>query len=335
MRGIMKLSLAVSVACCAMPAAARHIVITNDDGLTSNVVALYHALKEDGHDVIVSVPCTNQSGMGASIRFGQPLGPLDHDCLNEAAVEGDPGAGPMTRADLPQGDFFYVNGTPVMAMLNGVHVVAGERWGAAPDLVLSGPNEGQNLGAIVLSSGTVSAAQFAAVNGLPAMALSAGGETESATLDHPLSVEVARRSAELVSALDEQAGEGAILPQGLVLNVNFPNELDGAEWRLTRIGSYNAYRVIFTSDVSASASPTMQAMAERRGIPLPSLPGLSVDVNRAPPAPGQENDESLVNRQHITISPMQAGYEAAPASEAFVQWQLADLLTAQAEQPED
>ncbi len=35
-----------------------------DDGLTSNVKALYEALKADGHDVIVSVPCTNQSGDG-------------------------------------------------------------------------------------------------------------------------------------------------------------------------------------------------------------------------------------------------------------------------------
>ena len=50
-----------------MAAEARNIVITNDDGLTSNVVALYKALKADGHDVIVSVPCQNQSGMGAAL----------------------------------------------------------------------------------------------------------------------------------------------------------------------------------------------------------------------------------------------------------------------------
>jgi 5'-nucleotidase len=51
----------------ASPALALNIVVSNDDGLTSNLVALYTALKSAGHDVIVSVPCTGQSGRGAAI----------------------------------------------------------------------------------------------------------------------------------------------------------------------------------------------------------------------------------------------------------------------------
>lgn len=35
---------------------ARNIVVSNDDGLTSNVIALHKALREGRHDVIVSVP---------------------------------------------------------------------------------------------------------------------------------------------------------------------------------------------------------------------------------------------------------------------------------------
>jgi broad specificity polyphosphatase/5'/3'-nucleotidase SurE len=46
---------------CATPA------LVNDDGLTSNIKATYDALKAAGHDVIVSVPCTGQSGRGAAI----------------------------------------------------------------------------------------------------------------------------------------------------------------------------------------------------------------------------------------------------------------------------
>lgn len=313
-------------------AASRTIVLTNDDGLTSNVVALYRALKAAGHDVIVSVPCTNQSGMGAALRIGGPLGPLAADCLNGAARAGEPGAGAMTRADLPQGDFFYVDGTPVMAMLFALDVAGKARWEAAPDLVLSGPNEGQNVGAIILSSGTVSNAQVAAVLGLPAIALSAGANTAGASSDggdglsNPLSAEVARRSVELVAALEERAGDGPLLPQGVALNVNFPDEMAGAQWRLSRIGSYNGYRVGFSQDMAADASPVMLAMARERGATIPALPGLSFAINDAPPTPAQQDDESVVYRQHIAISPMQAGYQPTPANEAWLGWHLHALL---------
>ena len=45
------------------PALALNIVITNDDGLTANVRALHDGLKAEGHDVVVSVPCSEQSGL--------------------------------------------------------------------------------------------------------------------------------------------------------------------------------------------------------------------------------------------------------------------------------
>ncbi|MXO65905.1 5'/3'-nucleotidase SurE [Altericroceibacterium endophyticum] len=306
---------------------ARNIVLTNDDGLTSNVVALYHALKEAGHDVIVSVPCTNQSGMGAALSIGRPLAPLEQSCLNDAAQAGDPGAGPMTRDDLPADDFYYVNSTPVMSLLYGLDVLGMERWGGEPDLVLSGPNEGQNVGAIILSSGTVSNAQFAAVRGLPAIALSAGANSEGADLANPVSVQVAQRAVELVTALDNKAGDGALLPRGLALNVNFPDDLAGAQWRQTQIGTYNAYAIGFSDNMAETASPTMRAMAEARGIQVPPLPGLNFEMNETSPTADQQNDESVVYRQHIAVSPMQAGYAASPAGAATVDWQLSKLLS--------
>lgn len=316
----------------AAPAAAHTIVLTNDDGLTSNVVALYRALKAAGHDVIVSVPCTNQSGMGAALHIARPLAPLAEACLNDAAASGAPGAGPMTRTDLPRGDFFYVAGTPVMALLYGLDVEAARRWGKAPDLVLSGPNEGQNLGAIVLSSGTVSNAQYAAVRGIPAIALSAGaGSADDKALANPQSDVVARLSVDLVKALGERAKGGALLPANIALNVNFPDKLDGAQWRATRIGTYNAYRLGFVENMAASASPTMLEMAKRHGAEVPALPGLSFDFNQAPPTGSQADDESIVYRTAIAVSPMQAGYEAQPASGAWVGELLAPLARAKAE----
>lgn len=313
MRTIHALLLA-SAAVAVAPAAAeaRNIVITNDDGLTSNLVALYEALKAAGHDVVVSVPCTNQSGQGAALGIARPLAPLQAACLNGAAQPGDPAAGPMTRAGLAHGDFYYVDGTPVAALLHGLDVVGKARWGKAPDLVLSGPNEGQNVGAIILSSGTVSAAQYAAVAGIPAIALSAGAGTEAASLDNPLSDEIARRSVELVAHLDALSQGGAMLPAGLALNVNFPDRPEGAAWQLSEIGSYNAYKVGFTINMAASASPMMQMMAKSRGMELPPVPGVSFDLNTATPAPAELDDESVVYRKAIAVSPMQAGF-AYPA----------------------
>lgn len=323
------LSILIAIALAAVPAtaSARDIVISNDDGLTSNVLALYHALKEDGHDVIVSVPCRNQSGQGAALRIGQPLVPLADACLNNAAQPGEPAVGPMSREGLPAGDFFYVDGTPIMALAYGLDVVAQARWGAMPDLVLSGPNEGRNVGAIVISSGTVSNAQFAALRGLSAIALSAGVNTEGdEELANPLSGEVARLSAALVRLLDDGAGEGAMLPQGLALNVNFPDDLQGARWQATRIGSYNGYRIAFTENMAENATPTMRERAATLGIALPQLPGLLFGVNNDRHLPEQRHDESVVVRSAITVSPMQSGYAHNAAGEHFVEWRLSELL---------
>jgi 5'-nucleotidase len=310
-----------SLSLAATAAEARNIVLTNDDGLTSNVLALYEALKAEGHDVVVSVPCANQSGQGAALGIARPITPLTAPCLNA-----------MTRAGLPAGgNFYYVNGTPVAALLHGIEVVGKARWGKPPDLVLSGPNEGQNVGAIILSSGTVSAAQYAAVMGIPAIALSAGANTEAASLDNPLSDEVARRSVELVTHLEGEAAGGPLLPAGLALNVNFPDKLDGARWELSEIGSYNAYKVGFTADMAASASPMMQMMAKSRGMEIPSLPGVSFDFNTAAPAPEQQDDESVVYRRAIAVSPMQAGYAYPSGNASLTREALAALLPANGE----
>lgn len=310
-------------------ASARNIVLTNDDGLTSNLVALYEALKAAGHDVVVSVPCVNQSGQGAALGIARPVAPIKTPCLNDAAQAGDPGAGPMTRAGLPVVDFYYVDGTPVAALLHGLDVVGKARWGKAPDLVLSGPNEGQNVGAIILSSGTVSAAQYAAVTGIPAIALSAGANSEAASLDNPVSDAVAGRTVELITHLEARAGAGPLLPAGLALNVNFPDQPAGARWQLAEIGTYNAYKVGFTTDMAASASPMMQMMAKSRGMEVPSLPGVSFDFNTADPAPEQLDDESVVYRKAIAVSPMQAGFAYPSGGAVLSQEELAALLPAQ------
>lgn len=304
-----KIWLAIGGALSALMASQAHaetILLTNDDGLSSNVVALYRELKAQGHDVIVSVPCTGQSGMGAAILFLRPLEPLKQPCLNAAGNTGDPGAGPMTRADFPS-DFFYVSGTPVMALLYGLDVAAKAHWGRAPDLVLSGPNEGRNAGHIVISSGTVSNAQYAAIRGIPAVALSAGENTrDNPGLANPRSAVVARRSAELVARLISQRGAGPILPAGTALNVNFPDDPAEAPWKPARIGTYSRYVISFSPDLTGGGG------ADPR-------PGIAIGISAVPPGAEQEHDEAAVSEHAISVSIMQIAYDAGDSQRTWLE----------------
>lgn len=280
-------------------AQARNILITNDDGLTSNVKYLHDALKAVGHDVIVAVPCQQQSGMGGALHIMKPLGPLATDCLNGAARRGDPGAGPISRSDLGP-DYHYVDGTPVMAMLYGIDVASQTRWGKAPDLVISGPNIGRNVGGIVVSSGTVSNVQYAMMRGIPAIALSAGTATESGPdLVNPPSEVIARRTMQLMSRLEASANGGPLLPVATALNVNFPDDALQAPWKLSRIGTAMAYDVRFVSDLRPKPA--------REGQPLPGLTFRILPAEKAGPGAG---DEAAVASAAISISVMQLAYDA-------------------------
>lgn len=302
------------------PAFARNIVLSNDDGLTSNVVALYSALKAEGHDVIVSVPCTGQSGMGAAIYFMRPISPLTSPCLNDAAKPGDPGVGPMTREGF-SGDFHYVNGTPVMALLYAIDVQALARWGRPPDLILSGPNEGQNLGSIVISSGTVSVAQYGAIRGIPSIALSADSSTaDNPGLANPASDQIAKLTVILLKRLEKSAADKPLLPVNTTLNVNFPRLLDNPKWRMSRIGSYDAFKVKFVADLAAD--PTAKTMAPG----MPQLPGITVEPNRAKHDATQSHDETIVNKNDIAVSVMQTGYGVSDRDGKQLRRTLRDLI---------
>lgn len=299
------------------PAFALNILLTNDDGLSSNLKALYDALKAKGHDVIVAVPCTGQSGRGAAIvMYSTTVIVADNDksqidaergCHNGAAPVGAPAVGPFTKRGYTNGDYFYVHGTPVMATLYGLDVLAPARWKRAPDLVLSGPNEGQNVGRIVNSSGTVGNAQFAAARGLPAIALSAGSNTaDNDRLANPLSPIVARLTLKLIDALKAKAGNGPLLPAGLALNVNFPNTPTvETAWAFSRHGSFDAYALSFKN------TPPY---------------GLNLGAGSGLPTAAQVDDESLVIRNRIAVTAMQVGFEQRPDGQQWLRQRLRDLL---------
>jgi 5'-nucleotidase len=114
---------------------------------------------------------------------------------------------------------------------------------------------------------------------------------------------VARLTGQLLEALETGARGGPLLPEGAALNVNFPDNLEGARWKLTRGGSYNSLKVRFVDDLGA-ASPIGPARPS-----LPHLPGVTVETNTASPRADQKDDEAIVYRRDIAVSAMQIGYD--------------------------
>ncbi len=215
--------------------------------------------------------------------------------------------GPFTKSGYTGGDYFYVHGTPVMATMYGLDVLATARWGKAPDLVLSGPNEGQNLGKIVNSSGTVSNAQFAAGRGLPSIALSAGSDTtDNATLANPYSAVVAQHTVNLVKALQAKAGTGPLLTPGVALNVNFPDAPTSAlKFGFSRFGTFDTYVLKFKATVPY---------------------GLGFTFSTAATA-AQAEDESVLYKTKIAVTAMQVGFEQRPAAQQWLRLRLRDLFS--------
>src|SRR5262249_11220647 len=126
----------------------------------------------------------------------------------------------------------YVNGSPVMACLYGIDVKAPKTFGKLPDLVISGPNEGNNTGHINSSSGTVNNVYYAINRSLPAIGVSDAATTQmefTALTATSRAYEVADIVRKLVDALDRlRKPNSSVLPAGVGLNVNIPDFAVGA-----------------------------------------------------------------------------------------------------------
>jgi 5'-nucleotidase len=133
------------------------VLITNDDGIDSpGIAALARVAVELGLDVVVAAPAWNSSGASASLTGVSADGRL---IIQERHLDGVEGAVALG-----------VEAAPAMIVRAGVR----GGFGPAPDLVLSGINDGPNTGHAVLHSGTVGAALTAATHGCRAVAFSLG-----------------------------------------------------------------------------------------------------------------------------------------------------------------
>ena len=162
----------------------QRILVTNDDGHSSEGCrALADALRELG-DVTVVAPMTEASAIGHALTLRRPL-----------------------RLEHISDRIFAVDGTPT----DCVNVAVTHVFRGLPDLVVSGINKGWNLGDDVTYSGTVAGALEAALLGIPAMAVSLKGARQ---YDFGYA---ARAAAALAEVLLQNP-----LPARTFLNINLP-----------------------------------------------------------------------------------------------------------------
>ena len=189
-----------------------NILISNDDGFQApGIVALYEALKDLGRVEVVA-PEHNNSAKSNALTLHSPL--YVHQASN---------------------GFRYVNGTPA----DCVHIALTGLLDYKPDLVVSGINNGANMGDDTIYSGTVGAAMEGYLFGVPAIAFSqvdkGWGHIDAA----------AAKARELVQQMVNQPPAPSQTPW--LLNVNIPNRaLDQIKaLRVTRLGRrHSAERVI-------------------------------------------------------------------------------------------
>lgn len=169
----------------------RRLLLTNDDGIHApGLAALERVCAGLADEIVVVAPAEPASQVGHRVTTHEPLHLTEHLPGSRYAVHGSP-------ADC------------VRVALKGLLA------GTPPDFVVSGINQGGNLGRHDLYiSGTVAAAREAAFHGLPAAAVSHFLRSELA-LDWPAAEARARHALERL--LDEPLGDGELW------NINLPH----------------------------------------------------------------------------------------------------------------
>lgn len=172
------------------------ILITNDDGINAPGLAVLHQIATAlSDDVWTVAPAFEQSGVAHCISFTKPMQ------ISQL--------GPRR---------FAAEGSPADCVLAGLHHVLKD---GRPDLVLSGVNRGNNSAENALYSGTLGGAMEAALQGIPAIALSQYYGIENRDLENPFEAAAQHGEAVVHAILNANiAKDGEDYP--LFYNVNFP-----------------------------------------------------------------------------------------------------------------
>ena len=174
------------------------ILITNDDGINAPGLRVMEEIAADlagpEGEVWVVAPAFEQSGVAHCISYTHPT---------LLAKMGE--------------RRFAAEGSPADCVLAGLHDVMAD---ARPDLVLSGVNRGNNSAQNALYSGTLGGAMEAALQGVPAMALSQYLGPQNFTADNPFAAAAAHGPALIRKLLGAVPNDDA--DYRLFFNINFP-----------------------------------------------------------------------------------------------------------------
>jgi 5'-nucleotidase len=241
------------------------ILISNDDGVQAPGLACLARALSTIADITVVAPERNRSGASNSLTLHNPL-----------------------RVQRIENGFYSVAGTPT----DCVHLAITGMLDEEPDMVVSGINAGSNLGDDVFYSGTVAAAMEGRFLGLPAMAVSLGGDA----LHYETAAAVAKN---LVVCLQKNP-----LPSQTILNINIPDvpidELQGFD--ITRLGTRHR-------------AEKMLRQVDPRGQPIywVGLPGPEQDA-------GLGTDFYAINNNRVSITPLQLDLTHYQAFDKLAAW---------------
>jgi len=168
-----------------------NLLLTNDDGVTGSGLLVLAKILEKVANVYVLAPDSNRSGVSNHLSIEDEL------VIKKVSDR-----------------FYSCSGYPVDCTITGL--VSG-LFPVKFDAVISGINQGPNLGTDLLYSGTAAAARQAVLYDVPGVAVSLGLAYEKKTFDfEPLAQFVANNLETLISLSDVE--------KGLFVNVNAPHQ---------------------------------------------------------------------------------------------------------------
>lgn len=167
------------------------LLISNDDGIyAKGILVLANTMAEAGHDVSVVCPDRERSATGHGLTLHQPIRAEVVESVFHPAVKA-----------------WACDGTPS----DCVKLALWALLDSPPELVLSGINQGANLGTEIFYSGTVSAAMEGLIEGISSIAFSL---TSYSSKDF-------ESAAKFAKILVEQIAQKPLL-DSILLNVNIP-----------------------------------------------------------------------------------------------------------------
>lgn len=245
------------------------ILVSNDDGYRAEGIRRLREALATLAEVTVCAPDRNRSGASNSLTLDVPLR------VQEAE----------------SGVHFVLGGTPT----DCVHMAVSGLFNFEFDMVVSGVNDGPNLGDDVLYSGTVAAAIEGRFLGLPAVAVSLCMEPDTGK-HFETGAEVARR---IVAQLIRKSPE-----RPLIFNVNVPDV------PINRIRGFRSTRLGFRH-----RSEPVIAAKDPRGRPV-----YWVGPSGAQQDAGPGTDFHAISEGYVSVTPLQIDLTRHAALPAVQTW---------------